>query len=420
MKYRIFFTGVMLFNCLILTAQNNNDFGLKASVHVKKLCDFGERTFGTVAESKTIEYIKKEFEATGMSVEIDTFAFRKYHLNDRKVYINEDKIAIKAAFVNHPLNDQIVFDSYCVKSDDKEDINNLSDRVIITSLSNNTITLSKFKPKAILAVDQNVFDTLKISRSEKYKFTFKGNLESDWIKSYNVVATYNHDFPTDSTIVITAHWDSKNGIGAGDNASGTAALIELSKLFSSRLSKLKYPLTFIATGAEELGFIGATSYVLNHSEKIDNCLFNLNIDNISYPIPSIETSNIGQNKTTKDTLQSLLLYKHNESQGFLLNSPEEIYGNHQTNSNSAIRIRNIYEDSMKDMDYEFVDAGCCSGTESRVFDYMGISYIRLGSITANSKGNKANTSEDVYDDSFIENINKSGKIASQILLNINK
>ena len=410
----------MLFNCLIIKAQNNNDFGLKASVHVKKLCDFGERTIGTVAESKTIEYIKKEFEASGMSVEIDTFAFRKYHLNDRKVYINEDKIAIKAAFVNHPLNNQIVFDSYCVKSNDKEDINKLSDRVIITSLSNNTITLSKFKPKAILAVDQVVFDTLKISRSEKYKFTFKGNLESDWIKSYNVVATYNHDFPTDSTIVITAHWDSKNGIGAGDNASGTAALIELSKLFSSRLSELKYPLTFIATGAEELGFIGATSYVLNHSEKIDNCLFNLNIDNIPYPIPSIETSNIGQNKTTKDTLQSLLLYKHNESQGFLLNSPEEIYGNHQTNANSAIRIRNICEDSMKDLDYKFVDAGCCSGTESRVFDYMGISYIRLGSITANSKGNKANTSEDVYDDSFIENINKSGKIASQILLNINK
>ena len=71
-----------------------------------------------------------------------------------------------------------------------------------------------------------------------------------------IVATYNKKTPVDSTIIITAHWDSQNRVGAHDNAFGTAGLIELSNFFSKRLNDLKYNLVFVPRGLEEFGMLG--------------------------------------------------------------------------------------------------------------------------------------------------------------------
>jgi Zn-dependent M28 family amino/carboxypeptidase len=207
----------------------------------------------------------------------------------------------------------------------------LYNKVVLTSTSLNSIVLKKYEPKAILVLDPNIFDTLKVTETEKNTISFNGHLESEWIKSYNVIASYKHEFPVDSTITITAHWDSSNGVGAGDNASGTAALIELAKFFSKKLSELKYNLIFIATGAEEPGLVGSMSYVLNHSEDLDKCLFNMNIDDISSLKPYIETSNLGLIRTRSDTSQTLTVISYNKSKGNLITSFIEVWGNNHEN-----------------------------------------------------------------------------------------
>jgi hypothetical protein len=269
MKNVIIIAGLFLISNIAPAQKNEltpDDFGMKASVHVKKLCEFGERSEGSKAEIKTIDYLIKEFKLNGMNINIDTVRYRFYHLNNRAFYINNCKIPVKAAFIDHSISDSFKFESYCIKLIKIRNMDELFNKVIFTSASINSIILKKYKPKAILVIDQGVFDTLRINETERHTLTFIGHFESKWIKSYNVIATYNHDFPVDSIIAITGHWDSKNGVGAGDNASGVATLIELSKFFSTRLLDLKYNLTFIATGAEESGLIGSISYVLNHTE----------------------------------------------------------------------------------------------------------------------------------------------------------
>ena len=97
----------------------------------------------------------------------------------------------------------------------------------------------------------------------------------------------------------------------------------------------------------------------------------------------------------------------------------EIYGNRYTDEIKIIRLRNNFNTSMSDLNYKYKDASCCSGVDSRSFSYVGIPYINVSSIPVKGQDN-ANTPEDIYDDSFVHNINLNAKIISKILLDYNK
>jgi Zn-dependent M28 family amino/carboxypeptidase len=78
--------------------------------------------------------------------------------------------------------------------------------------------------------------------------------------SQNVVATRPGLDPAYGTLYIGAHYDSvPDGPGANDNASGSAVLLELARLFSSE--SVSPTLTFIAFGAEEPGMVGSKALV---------------------------------------------------------------------------------------------------------------------------------------------------------------
>ena len=171
LKKVIITTGlIVIWN--IAQAQKNDltadDFGMKASVHVKKLCEFGERSAGSKAEKQTVDYLVEEFKLNGMNVKIDTIKYRYYHLNNREIYINNCKLPIKTAFIDSPINDTIKFESYCIKLINNKEIDEIFNKVIITSASINSIRLNKYKPKAVIVIDQNIFDTIRINETEKY------------------------------------------------------------------------------------------------------------------------------------------------------------------------------------------------------------------------------------------------------------
>ncbi|SMG39715.1 Peptidase family M28 [Marivirga sericea] len=91
---------------------------------------------------------------------------------------------------------------------------------------------------------------------------------------------------SNKTIVITAHYDHLGVVnnqifsGADDNASGTAALLELAQKFSQS-NDLLYNILFLATSAEEVGLLGSKYHVNNVSFESDNIICNLNLDMIS-------------------------------------------------------------------------------------------------------------------------------------------
>jgi hypothetical protein len=423
MKKLFIFLG-LIFIWNIIQAQTNelipSDFGVQASLHVKTICGFGKRTAGSIAEQKTIDYLIEEFTKNNMDVKIDTFRNNYYKLQNRAFFINDVEIKLKSAFIDHTLKDTLEFESYCLKLDSTVNMDSLQDKVVLTSSSINSVVLTNNKPKSVMVIDPYVFDTLAIDVNKKYTFKFIGTINSDWIESYNIIATYNHTYPVDSTIIVSAHWDSDPGVGAGDNASGTAALIELSRFFSKKLSNLKYNLIFLCSGSHEHDMIGITSYILNHYGSLDNCIINLNIDDISYLKPYIETSYFRSEMSYTDTLQLLSIVSLKNSQGNLFTSFREIYGNRPETPVSVKWIRKKYEKSMSELKVNYQDAGCCSGSDSNAFAYLGIPYIFFSSIPLDEKTDNANTINDVYYDYFIPNIQLSGQIISKIINDFNK
>jgi hypothetical protein len=109
----------------------------------------------------------------------------------------------------------------------------------------------------------------------------------------NVVAELEGEGPhADETIVVGAHYDHLGlggegslaaGVddvhnGADDNASGTAALIEVARRLALRPGKLGRRVVFIAFTGEERGLVGSARYCRQPLEPLDQTIAMLNMD----------------------------------------------------------------------------------------------------------------------------------------------
>ncbi|HEX6186409.1 MAG TPA: M20/M25/M40 family metallo-hydrolase [Pyrinomonadaceae bacterium] len=68
--------------------------------------------------------------------------------------------------------------------------------------------------------------------------------------------------------------------GADDNASGTAGLLELARLFSRERALTRRTVVFVAFGGEEEGLIGSSHYVQNPARPLEQTVAMLNMDMI--------------------------------------------------------------------------------------------------------------------------------------------
>ena len=110
------------------------------------------------------------------------------------------------------------------------------------------------------------------------------------IQAHNVVGFIDNG--AQKTVVITAHYDHLGYGGAGskykgprqihngadDNASGTAALLELAHLIKNNKIKEHNNFLFIAFSAEEKGLLGSKYYVMNPSLNLNEINYLLNMD----------------------------------------------------------------------------------------------------------------------------------------------
>ncbi|SUJ17018.1 Aminopeptidase S [Sphingobacterium spiritivorum] len=117
------------------------------------------------------------------------------------------------------------------------------------------------------------------------------------------------------TIVVGAHYDhlgtghqgsSKDSLGVGkihngadDNASGTAALLEMARHYSTNNIKENYNLLFIAFGAEELGLVGSRYFTEHPTLPLDQITAMLNMDMIGRYNPQQGVAVIGYGTSKK-------------------------------------------------------------------------------------------------------------------------
>jgi Zn-dependent M28 family amino/carboxypeptidase len=109
--------------------------------------------------------------------------------------------------------------------------------------------------------------------------------------SRNVIARLDGDPLNDEYIIYSAHWDhlgrdsSLKGDqifnGAIDNASGTAALLEIAQAFTRLGQKPRRTILFAALTAEEQGLLGAKYYVENPVYPLNKTVADINIDGMN-------------------------------------------------------------------------------------------------------------------------------------------
>lgn len=118
------------------------------------------------------------------------------------------------------------------------------------------------------------------------------NVKASFNKSSNVVAKITGTKRPDEVIIYTAHWDhlgigrpDKSGDsiynGALDNASGTAGLLEMARVFKNMKVKPERTIVFLAVTAEEQGLLGSAYYAENPIYSVKKTVANINMDGLN-------------------------------------------------------------------------------------------------------------------------------------------
>jgi aminopeptidase YwaD len=134
------------------------------------------------------------------------------------------------------------------------------------------------------------------SRSLTGEVSLTTDIVRNEVPAYNVIGMLEGSDPLlkKETIIIGAHYDhlGRGGdgslapnpgdihYGADDNASGTAGVLELARLFTAQNPKPKRTIVFMAFGGEEEGLLGSNYYVNHPLLPLANTVAMINMDMI--------------------------------------------------------------------------------------------------------------------------------------------
>jgi hypothetical protein len=150
--------------------------------------------------------------------------------------------------------------------------------------------LFNLKPSRIRRIGAHTGSGVKRFRGfEPVELHVKAERRYDTLVIDNVLGYIEGTDKKDEVLVISAHYDHL-GVegdqiynGADDNASGVAALLEISRVFDEARKAGVGPrrsILFIAFTGEERGLFGSRYYVENPVKPLKNTIANLNIDMI--------------------------------------------------------------------------------------------------------------------------------------------
>lgn len=151
-------------------------------------------------------------------------------------------------------------------------------------------------------------DFKPVALNAKANFAVKNTLRE--INSANVAAKVEGSDPTlkNEYVIYSAHWDHL-GLdpklqgdqifnGALDNASGTAALLEIAEAFTKLATPPKRSVLFLAVTAEEKGLLGAKYYANNPLYPVNKTLANINMDGVNQWGRTKDITMVGDDNST--------------------------------------------------------------------------------------------------------------------------
>ena len=156
---------------------------------------------------------------------------------------------------------------------------------------------------------------LKLNLSVNFRNTVK------FVKSSNVVAMIPGTDLSAEYIIYTAHWDhfgvtpkfKGDSIlnGALDNATGTAALLEIAKVLNKQAIKPKRSILFMAVTCEEQGLLGSQFYTENPIYPLNKTVAVINMDALNIFGKTKDMTISGYGYSELDDYAIEVLNKHN-------------------------------------------------------------------------------------------------------------
>lgn len=147
------------------------------------------------------------------------------------------------------------------------------------------MTPENAKARAYLVSELRRLGVAPFGASYEQPFAMPRRNRPDSVKGVNVVAQVRGTRFPDRVIVVSAHYDHvapRNGNiynGADDNASGTAALLQMAAHFQRH--RPTHTLIFAFFDAEEMGLLGARAFVANPPVPLAQIAANVNMDMVA-------------------------------------------------------------------------------------------------------------------------------------------
>jgi aminopeptidase YwaD len=271
------------------------------------------RVAASVEELQAVEYIKEQFEAYGYEAEVQPFEFFGFTA-PHTVELTVDELDINPLAFTYTASGDVTAELEYVGLGQPSDLEgkdltgkialvergaiSFGDKVLNSArkgaagviIFNNTAGVingtlgganDDYVPAVAITRDQGQELVRKLSDGQVTASLKVLGAESGNRTSHNVIASKkasNKNKDNGNVIVVSSHHDSVPGApGANDNASGTAMVLELARMYKDLPTDTE--IRFITFGAEELGLIGSRYYVNNlPAEELDRIVANFNLD----------------------------------------------------------------------------------------------------------------------------------------------
>ncbi len=130
--------------------------------------------------------------------------------------------------------------------------------------------------------------------------------------SHNLIGKLSGRDPSSGAVLLLAHWDHLGECGAAgaedrlcngavDNASGIAAMLELSRRLA-RSGPHDRDIYVLATSAEESGLLGARAFVANPPVPLETIVAAFNLDTVAVAPEGSPVGFVGEGRTALDDL----------------------------------------------------------------------------------------------------------------------
>lgn len=291
----------------------------RLQTHLRYLCEeIGVRLAGTPADKKAADYCAQQLEAGGAAVSMESFPVMSRVVTDEELAVNLGgnwEVFPCSLFVNTPGTDGATIEAPLVFFEapaeyERADLSHLRGKAVVhlgchIESHDAYRRLMTAEPAFLLFVDIRFPGTVPLTDAmfptytnalgarptinvaymdawrwrqegaDTARLTVSGGMEA--AESRNVVGELLGTDPDAGMIYLGAHHDTQaDSVGADDNASGVAGIIELARILSPR--RRRRTVRLVSFGAEEQLSVGSACYVREHREELAQAQLIFNLD----------------------------------------------------------------------------------------------------------------------------------------------